>query len=65
VMIGAGSVVTKNVSDFAVMAGNPAIQQGWISKAGASLDFRDSNETHCSIQGTKYILNNDLVVATD
>lgn len=40
-MIGAGAVVTKNVPDFALMAGNPAIQIGWVSKNGHRLHFTE------------------------
>lgn len=32
--IGAGSVVTKNVKDFALVMGNPARQTGWMTEAG-------------------------------
>ena len=35
--IGAGAVVTKNVADFALMAGNPARRIGWMSSAGERL----------------------------
>jgi len=31
-MVGAGSVVTKNVKPYALIYGNPAVQKGWISK---------------------------------
>lgn len=33
-MIGAGSVVTKDVPDYALIVGNPGKQIGWIDKAG-------------------------------
>src|SRR4051812_14922885 len=35
--IGAGAVITKDVPDFALMAGNPARQIGWMSEHGAKL----------------------------
>ena len=38
-MIGAGSVVTRNVPDFALVLGNPARQVGWVGKAGKRLDL--------------------------
>ena len=37
--IGAGAVVTKDVKPFAIMAGNPAKQIGWMSKKGKKLDL--------------------------
>lgn len=60
-MIGAGSVVTKNVLPYALMIGNPARQHGWMSKAGAKLDFSKYNSAVCSITQTKYILENNSV----
>jgi UDP-2-acetamido-3-amino-2,3-dideoxy-glucuronate N-acetyltransferase len=36
-MIGAGSVVTKNVPDQALVVGNPARQMGWVSRSGERL----------------------------
>ena len=35
--VGAGAVVTKNIPDFALVAGNPARQLGWMSRAGERL----------------------------
>ena len=36
-MIAAGAVVTKNVPDYALMAGVPAKQIGWVSRTGEVL----------------------------
>jgi len=36
--IGAGSVVTKNVSDYALMYGTPARRKGWVCECGTKLD---------------------------
>ncbi|MCE3046730.1 acyltransferase [Helicobacter kayseriensis] len=38
-LIGAGSVVTKDVKPFALMVGNPAKQVGWVDKAGKKMIF--------------------------
>lgn len=48
--IAAGAVVTKNVPDYALMAGVPAKHIGWMSKAGAKLD----ETLKCPIDGTQY-----------
>ena len=36
-MIGAGSVVTKDVADYALVYGNPAKQQGYVCECGTKL----------------------------
>ncbi len=38
--IGAGAVVTKDVQDHALMAGNPAKQIGWICQCGEKLNAK-------------------------
>jgi UDP-2-acetamido-3-amino-2,3-dideoxy-glucuronate N-acetyltransferase len=39
--VGAGSVVTKDVADFALVVGNPARQVGWMSRHGHRLELPD------------------------
>ena len=38
-MIGAGSVVTSDVEDFALVYGNPAKKRGYVTKKGEILDL--------------------------
>lgn len=56
--IGAGTVVTKDVPDFALMIGNPGRQVGWVSKAGHKLEFNLENLAICPETGEEYLLNN-------
>jgi acetyltransferase-like isoleucine patch superfamily enzyme len=43
-LIGAGSVVTKSVDDFELVYGNPARQQGWVSRAGEKFSLGDGDK---------------------
>lgn len=56
-MIGAGSVVTRDVTDFSLCYGNPARQKGFICKCGIKLIFIN-NIAVCSC-GVKYYIDND------
>lgn len=38
-MVGAGSVVTKNVGDFELAYGNPAKHKGYVCKCGEKIEF--------------------------
>ena len=60
-MVGAGSVVTKDVPDFALVVGNPAKVIGWWSEAGEKLNFDENGLATCSKTGIKYKLGNGKV----
>lgn len=52
-MVAAGAVVTRNVLPYALVAGVPAKQIGWVCECGNRLD--DNNI--CLLCGRKYIQN--------
>jgi UDP-2-acetamido-3-amino-2,3-dideoxy-glucuronate N-acetyltransferase len=53
--IAAGAVVTKNVPEYALMAGVPAKRIGWMSRHGAKLENPDSEGIMvCPKSGLKY-----------
>jgi UDP-2-acetamido-3-amino-2,3-dideoxy-glucuronate N-acetyltransferase len=61
-IIGAGSVVTKNVPAYALMKGNPARQSGWVSEAGHTLKFDETGVAACPESGEKYkVVDNSLL----
>jgi acetyltransferase-like isoleucine patch superfamily enzyme len=60
-MIGAGSVITKDVPDFAIIVGNPGRQIGWVGKAGKKLDAIDDFLFACPVTKEKYQLNNGIL----
>lgn len=55
-LVGAGAVITKNVSAHALVYGAPAEQKGWVSKKGITLSFQDKQAT-CPESGETYTLN--------
>lgn len=57
--VGAGSVVTKNVANFALVVGVPAAQVGWMSAHGEQLDLplEGDGQTTCPYTGTLYTLS--------
>ncbi|WEK36547.1 MAG: DapH/DapD/GlmU-related protein [Candidatus Pseudobacter hemicellulosilyticus] len=53
-MVGAAAVVTKDVPAFALVAGNPARQIGWVSVQGMKLDFDAAGYARCAGSGELY-----------
>ena len=54
--IGAGAVVTKNVVSYALVAGNPAKQIGWMSEHGQKLIFDKNGRATCPESNQEYQL---------
>lgn len=63
-MVAAGAVVTKDVPDFALVAGVPARQVGWVGKAGASLRRAGEHWT-CPLTGARYREAGGVMVEID
>lgn len=57
-MVAAGAVVTKNVPEYALVAGVPAKQIGWVCECGERLDKR----LECKKCGRKYNLIKENVL---
>ncbi|HYI78198.1 MAG TPA: DapH/DapD/GlmU-related protein [Chryseolinea sp.] len=59
--IGAGTVVTKAVPDYALVVGNPGKQTGWMSEFGQKLLFQKDGLAVCSESGETYKIVNGVV----
>ncbi len=60
--VGAGTVVTKDVPDFALVVGNPSKIKGWYSEAGKKLIFDENGTAFCEKSEKKYKLENNIVI---
>jgi UDP-2-acetamido-3-amino-2,3-dideoxy-glucuronate N-acetyltransferase len=61
-MVAAGAVVTQDVPDFALVAGVPARQIGWVGRAGARLTSQGENRWTCPVSGDLYEQIHDVLV---
>ncbi len=57
-LIGAGTVVTKDVPDFALVFGNPGKVIGWVDKKGMKIEFDDFGKSICG----NFLLSNNTVL---
>ncbi|MGL4396194.1 MAG: acyltransferase [Hyphomicrobium sp.] len=60
--VGAGAVINRDVPDYAMMAGVPARQIGWMSAHGERLDLpvTGSGAATCAATGERYVLDNGV-----
>lgn len=63
--IAAGTVVTKDVPDYALVVGNPGRQQGWMSRHGHRLHLDGQGEATCPESGFRYKLENETLRCLD
>ena len=66
--VGAGTTVTKDVPDYALVYGNPARIQGWMCHCGVKLAFGvqgDVEASACTSCGTRYIKQDEAVTAVE
>lgn len=52
--VAAGSVVTRDVPDFALVAGVPARRVKWVGRAGVPLEDRGARQWRCPVTGDEY-----------
>lgn len=62
-MIGAGSVVTKDVPDFALVVGTPGKVIGWVSEAGKKLTLDANGKAYCEKSSKTYLFKNSIVIS--
>ena len=58
--VGAGTVVTKNVPDYALYMGNPGRLRGWVCACGAKIAF-ETDHAQCTQCDAPYVKNGTRV----
>lgn len=60
-LIGAGSVITKDVKPYELVYGNPAKHKGWVSEYGHTLNFNIHGRAICPESNQEYQIDNHIV----
>ncbi len=65
--IAAGAVINRNVKPYALMAGVPARQIGWMSQHGEklALPLSGNGQTACPATGLRYTLQNGVLITSE
>ncbi|MGN6754013.1 MAG: acyltransferase [Intrasporangium sp.] len=61
-LVAAGAVVTRDVPDFALVAGVPAVRKAWVGKAGEPLEDAGGGLWVCPRTGEKYRENDETLM---
>jgi UDP-2-acetamido-3-amino-2,3-dideoxy-glucuronate N-acetyltransferase len=64
-LVAAGSVVTRDVPDFALVAGVPARRLKWVGRAGVPLEPLDGGRWRCPRTGATYIQHDETLSEED
>lgn len=60
-LVGAGSVVTQDVPDYALVVGSPARQVGWVGRTGMRLAEVGNGRWRCPSTGETYELSGSVL----